>query len=288
MTARTSTSLLLCLTPRYDNLFPPSSPASKSNQATCCRSLLSELTSLDRSSLNADQLVDLDLMISSLRLELLDLRQSQRDPTALLSQCFDSINLLVRQAADSPPTVSLHHRLSKLIPALLIDAKQTLEDQPIVWLQMAHKMALDLSSFLSSQARDKEDLWMTSAAMACQLYANHLSRFVVADKHEDEIVGVGRETMAEYVSLMHMIEFDGKGEGAGPGDVLDYLVSWAQVRLDEIEKKLEELAKEMDPSKTWVELTNDMKQVRTRTRYLGSLAITGINIGINTSFPILT
>lgn len=101
------------------------------------------------------------------------------------------------------------------------------------------------------------------------------------------VVGVGRETMRKYVSLLHLHRVPGEkeggvlkqGEGGGSRtddngkesdevndltfclDELDEGLEVAEKRFDAILEELEETAQRIDPQKSWQEITEEMKKV---------------------------
>ncbi len=258
-------------------------------QAYCSKvnSMLKEADSIERESLSPDQLVDLNIIVSQLKLELLEWNSVQRhkkDPAFYLP--LNSILYLLptwgpelEGTGDDRTSLSHHHpgvmtmTVSKilmavlsrlrLIPSTLIQAHHNLTQPVKLFVQTCLDICESFGMFLvtdlhslcgilvtEDKSQDFSNILAeietaTSVAAQCIKKYESFLRDVLLPK-SSVALGVGKETyekIIEYTLFM---------------DSTDSLLALGEGHFSRVKAELESLAKDIDPSKSWQEITTEI------------------------------
>ena len=250
-------------------------------------SMLAEARDIRRDTLSPEQQVDLQIIVSQLQLQLVTfekLKPQATDPNYYLT--FESLNYLLpswRSAATDHDSiacshlgvtdmsveerlVALLHRL-RAMTCLMRGAQAGLTSPSAILVETAlktcsplqHYLTNDLPSLCHTLAKMGvathpsnydvilSDLRIASeAASACVgVFATFLSRDVLP-LCPTKTYGCGEEVYAEVLKYWHFID--------SPEDLLRL----GEGHFDLVKDELEALAREIDPKRTWKEITNDM------------------------------
>jgi len=231
------------------------------DQAATRRQFLHHFQSVAPQSLNADERMDLQVAIIDLEMQLRlqeDVRAWERAPYWYLERLGDALSDLMGREIDTIEERGrrLHTRLEQT-PRYLAAAQRNLTDQaPAIWVEMGLVSARGLQDFL---------------AAAVPAFARAVSPALRSD-----LTQVTPAALAALVSFEQFLQdLHGKARGTyacGPGH-LDFLLrhfhlldmdhcSLYEFGLEQVEAdtaRLEALAKELDPSSTWVEQIHRIK-----------------------------
>lgn len=257
------------------------------------RGFLEEAKGIEETKLNPEQLVDLKLIVSQLKLELVKWEKIQvyrKDPgfylplSALLyllpawgpevstsNKLQESPSLRQSFLECTHPGVlgmTIEERLLALnsrlmaIPSLLLNAHENLTEPTLEFVKTAvdicHSFAPflrdtlpKLSSSLASQSSQpslsyqgilSEIATTSSVAADCvEKYADFLQNDVLP--RSSRASGVGKETYEEILKYEHFIESS------------EDLLRLGEEHFEQVKKELEKLAAEIDPNRTWQEIT---------------------------------
>ena len=285
----------------YNHLLNISSELEISEHCQKVRSLLEEANDLEQSvsssTLTPDQLVDLKIITSQLRLQLVkwqQLQQHRRDP-GLYLPLSALLHLLPTWGPDpslsgpspsgpaslqelSHPGVSqltvaerLVALLSRLqaIPRVLENAAVNLTSPVSTFVQTALEVCSSFQPFLEACVPElcttlvsfdpslrssgtapvileKIALASRVAALAVGNYASFLSQRLLPKSRSD--AAIGKEVYEQILQLEHFI------------DSSDELLAMGDAHFREVKAALESLAREIDPTRTWQELTEQVIQ----------------------------
>lgn len=251
--------------------------------------MLTEAQGIDERSLNRDQLVDLQIVISQLHLELVTfekLKPQATNPNYYLP--FESLNYLLPSWGTTTTTdcgtggthscvadmlagerlVALLQRLRAMV-YLIRDAPRYLTSPQTILVETALKTCGLFQHFLSNDlpllcgalasngGGDDEanpgnfdeilgDLKIASeAACACvNSFASFLSDDVLP--RATRTCGCGEEVYKDILKYWHFID--------SPDDLLRI----GEAHFEQVKEQMEVLAREIDPNRTWKEITNDI------------------------------
>ena len=277
----------------YDHLLGPCSESEVQEYCAKVGSLLQEAEGVEEESLSPDQLVDLRLVISQLKLELVQWNSVQihkKDPAFYLP--LNSILYLLpawgpeeAETSGDPdscchgdssrcchPGVAGMSLLEKLlailsrlraIPSMLIQAHRNLTSPLEVFVLTALDISGPFSSFLTnslpalcdtlvSEAKSEYDFSQilaevkSASAVAGSSVAKYAS-FLRSDvlPRSSVGVGVGKELYDQILKYSHFI------------DSSEELLALGERHFTKVKTELESLAAEIDPTKTWQEITAD-------------------------------
>ncbi len=135
-----------------DSKMPDLSRASIGTEVERLRAALAELSSLEPDRMNDDDRIDRELLLLSIRAELLDLtavRSWRRQPAYYNDRISWAIFALVKRTF-APPETRLADVIARerAIPRLLEQAEANLENPPKLWVQVALEDADGTASFL--------------------------------------------------------------------------------------------------------------------------------------------
>ena len=256
---------------------------------------LEQCISSSPSLLTPDQLVDLKIVTSQLELELVkwnELQQHRRDPgfylplspvlcllplwgpdASLAEPTEDSRQSLPNLSHPGVAEMSVAARLLALlsrvraIPRVLENAAVNLTLPVTVFVQTALKVCVSFQPFLETtvpqlcrllvsfdpslatsgtgpQIMDQIELACEVASVAIENYANFLRNELLL--RSSASTSIGKETYDKILQLEHFI---GSSEE---------LLSMGRAHFEEVQAELESLAREIDSSKTWQEITEQV------------------------------
>ena len=261
----------------YDHSLGPCSETDIQEYCSKVESLLKEAECLDVEALSPDQLVDLRIITSQMKLELLHwktIEMYKKDPTFylplnsilhLLPAWGIEVNSGDASSLSHPgvASMSLNERLlaitSRLraIPDLLIQGHRNLTKPVRLFVETALEICDSFSTFLSN------DLPLLCNAMTSGEFdfsPEIQSTAVIAAKSvkkyklflRDDLLprssaslGVGKESYEKILQYNHFI------------DSSDKLLALGEKHFVEVKAELEYLATEIDPLKTWQEITTN-------------------------------
>ncbi len=243
---------------RYDGLLSPSSSSDFEAEAADLRGFLARLESTPESGLNADQRIDRLWIWADIDVRLARLEQERdwsRDPTKYIP--FDGLNDLVKEdfAPASERAANLLQRLGQ-VPATLANARRNLRNPPRLFTETAIETARGMVPFYQETIRDfakgvpplESDLNQAAdkAAAAVADYAAYLENELLPNSNGD--LAIGRKLYDFYLKRLHLLDDDA-----------DSLLEKAHGYFDQAETELEAAARDMDPKKSWQELTEEIR-----------------------------
>ena len=258
------------------------------------RLFLLEIEGINKSSLSPDQNVDLEIIIAQINLECmkwLDVKLHERDPAIYLP--FDAINYLLpswgpqedklnlthkqpdHQAfLNHPGVVSLpiEHRLLALlsrlrgIPKSLKDGLENLINPVKVFTERAIKLCNSFEVFLekdllvlvekmvaclahqtqqASKLTEEIILAAKIAAVSVSIFKMSLTNDVLPNS-TNTALAVGRPVYDKLLQYGHFISDSSA------------LLELGETHFAQVKKQLEKIANEIDPNKTWLEITEEL------------------------------
>ena len=248
------------------------------------RAMLEEAEGIDQTRLSPEQLVDLELIVSQLKLELVKWEKIQayrKDPgfylplNAILyllptwgpeasseSSLLDCTHPGVMDMTVDERLLALHSRLMA-IPSLLCTAHENLTSPVLEYVKTAIDICSSFVTFLRDTLPHLCSFLLTSvssqtshahggilseisttanvAADCVEKYANFLRDDIL--HQSSTTLGVGREAYEEILKYEHFI------------DSSEDLLTLGEEHFQQVKKELESLAAEIDPNRTWQEIT---------------------------------
>ena len=265
----------------FDHLLGPCSNYDISNYTEKVESLLREAEGINESMLSPDQLVDLSLITSNLKLELIEWREIQtykKDPLFYLplnpilyllpawgpkdlssgSKSFKQHPGVASMCA-SEQLLALLSRL-RAIPNALIQAHRNLIKPIREYVETAVEicgsfisfLAGDISALCRTIAHEREfasllqeiDSAAAVAADCTKKYKTFLQDHLLPIS--SPFAGMGKELYEKVIKYSHFIESS------------DELLALGQKHLRAVKGELESLAAEIDPTRSWKEITKDV------------------------------
>ena len=268
----------------YDCLLSSTSAGDIEEQFRKVYSMLQEAEAIRDQSLDPEQLVDLKIIKSQLNLKLVEMKELQQykyDPTLYLP--FQALNLLLPCWASSttqhpckvspkscshPGVIELSaesrliailHRL-RAIPLALMNGERNLVSPVEVLTRTAIDNCQSFSSFLSNNLIQlcklltddegckpilQEISCASKVAAACIL---KYMRFLQTDAltRASPAAGTGKKVYERILKYSYFIKSS------------DELLALGENHFHKVKAELEEVAKEIDPSMTWKEITRDI------------------------------
>ena len=261
----------------FDHLCGPCSEAEIRSYCEKVKSLLDEASCISTATLTSDQLVDLEIVIHGLKHELLqwnEIQSYKRDPLFYLPLNAILYLLPVWGPVDSLPNLRSHpgaaslsagERLQALlsrlraIPNSLIQAHRNLTESVLPFVETAIEICESFSEFLSDKlpflARDSE------CCSDCVSVLNEI----------DDAAAIAASCVKKYKSFLghHLLPVSSILSGVGKDlfeSVLQYgffidssseLLELGEKHFQRVKGELESLAAEIDPSRSWKEITKD-------------------------------
>ncbi len=243
--------------------------------------VLEEAEAINEDALSKEQLVDLQLIISQLKLQLVlfqKVESHKKDPLVYLP--LNSILYLLPVWGDENESskfsieehthpgvadMDVGQRLSALlsrlqaIPSALICAHRNLTLPVKAFVETAIKICGSFATFLATEVvplcvamsgdTDKDiinEIEITSkvAAKCVESFGHYLSKELLPKS--SSMTGVGKEVYSDILRYSHFIESS------------DDLLRLGEKHFEAVKTELEILAKKIDPSKTWQELTKTL------------------------------
>lgn len=268
----------------YDHSLGPSSESEIQEYCGKVQLLLKEAEGLDKGSLSPDQLVDLKIITSQLKLELVQwktIEVHKKDPAHYLP--LNAILYLLptwgpEEAEGDGEPATLHHPgvagmslceklpaiLSRLraIPTVLLQAHRNLTSPSQLFVKTALDICGPFGSFLArdlpllcnaliSEDKSGADCGpmlteiisaSATAALCVQKYASFLRNLL---PRSSASIGVGKEAYDVILKYSHFI------------DSSEELLALGEKHFARVKAELEFLAAEIDPTRTWQEITTD-------------------------------
>jgi len=136
---------------QYDRKLEDYSQAERVREIRGLKEHLTHFESFDRAGLSVDQSADLDVLISSVRAQLLDLEDIQswrKDPDTYTAGVTNSIFLIMKREF-APPQERLRSVIARerQIPRAFAAARQNLHNAPKIYVQIALEQLPDVADF---------------------------------------------------------------------------------------------------------------------------------------------
>lgn len=278
----------------YDHFLNIGSTKEIADHCSKVKAMLKEAEGIDQGSLSPEQLVDLNLIISQLYLELVKWEKVQvykKDPgfylplnaildllpawgpeEASLSSDSDSCSSKPHSISDcTHPGVmdmtvgerllALHSRLMA-IPSLLLNAHENLIEPVLEYVKTAIDICNSFSTFLRDTLPCLCSSMASSSSQTNQSYDGILSEITTTSN-------VAAECIKEYAKFLRDDILPESSMGCGIGmeayeEILKYehfiesseeLLKLGEEHFRQVKMELESLAAEIDPNRTWQEIT---------------------------------
>ncbi len=243
---------------QYDDRLSPSGSSDFAAEAADLRAFLIKLESIPESGLSPDQRVDRLWLTADIDVRLARLERERdwtRDPTKYIP--FDGLNDLIKEDFAPAPerAANLLRRLDQ-VPRMLADARRNLRRPPRLFTETAIRTARAMAPFYSETVRDfaksvpalEADLNRAAdkAAAAVADYALYLEKELLPNSDGD--LAIGRQLYDFYLKRLHLLDDDA-----------DSLLGKAQTYFQAARTELEEAAREIDPNRTWQEITEEIR-----------------------------
>jgi uncharacterized protein (DUF885 family) len=230
-----------------------------SNRSARLSDFLQKLESFEQAGFSKDQRVDVHLLRSDMlvrRAKIEKVRNWERNPTMYIP--FAGLNDLMTGefGTHRQRTEALLSRLRQ-VPRVLNEGKQNLKRPPRVFTETAIRTAERLVPFFEENvpdfaARDPalEDQMNTAAESAKAALLDYIE-FLKDDllQRSDGSISIGKETYDFYLKEWHMLDDDS-----------DSLLQKGERYFRDTEQLLDDAARDIDPAKTWQEITEDIRQ----------------------------
>ena len=282
-----SYSLLATRSCNYDHSLHLSGKQEIAEYCTRVKVMLEEAECIDESVLTLDQLVDLRIIVSQLKLEIVKwqkLQMQNRDPGFYLPlnailyllpiwgperSVLDAASLVECShpgVAEMPVSERLMALLSRLqaFPKLLQSGQENLTSPVQIFVDTAQKTCSSFRSFLeedllvlcralvsaysSTDLRNNYQPILDEIAFASGVVAKCIEKYEAFIRDElfpkaSSSSGIGKEVYESILKYDHFIESS------------DELLALGEQHFREVKNELQSLAKQIDPRKTWQEIT---------------------------------
>ncbi len=242
-----------------DSRLAPMSREDFLSRSTTLQQFLQALEKFKRADLSIEQQVDVQLLRSDMLIRQADiekLRQWERDPTMYIP--FDGLNDLMTGefAAVEQRMQALLARLQQ-VPRVLKEGRQNLREPPRLFTETAIDTAERLLPFydisipeFASQVPALETRIKTAAKAARAALLDYI-RFLKMEllPRSGGSIAIGRENYDFYLKEWHMLDDD-----------VDSLLKKGEQYFRETEQLLIQAAEQIDPGKTWQEITADLRK----------------------------
>lgn len=237
----------------YDTQLEDYSAATLEKQRAALHVWEKKIAAIDPEALDAPQAADRDILLNSIRAEILSLevvRPLEKNPDAYSSGATGAIFVLMeRPFAPANTRLRAVVEREKLIPIQLMEARQNLKNPPKVFTEIALEQIDGLVSFFqtdvpsafadATDAAVKADFAKSNAAVidALKSYGVWMKNDLLPRSNGDYKLGV--DTFRKELALNEMVDIP-----------LDRLL---QIAMDDLHKNQAEfarVAKEIDPTKT--------------------------------------
>ncbi|HSR67878.1 MAG TPA: DUF885 domain-containing protein [Acidobacteriota bacterium] len=244
----------------FDHALAPTSQQDLQAQAERLRQFQVRFQDISPSSLSIDQRVDQTLILSEIDVRLAEMEELElwrRDPLRYVP--FQALQSLV-VSRHAPPLSRAPQLLSRLqeVPRVVEDGKKNLDNPPRLLTQMAIRTARSVLPFyrdsIAAFARrapsyqDQLNEAGLGAAEALSDYAAFLESELLPRSQGE--LAVGREMYDFYLRRRHLLDLDA-----------DQLLELGQQAFDETLAQLRQVASQIDPDKTWQEITQDLRRL---------------------------
>ena len=230
-----------------------------SNRSARLSDFLQKLERFEQAGFSKDQRVDVHLLRSDMlvrRAKIEKLRDWERNPTMYIP--FAGLNDLMTGEFGTQPqrTEALLSRLRQ-VPRMLNEGKQNLKRPPRLFTETAIRTAERLVPFFEENIPDfaaRDPAWedqMNTAAESAKAALLDYIEFLKDDllQRSDGSISIGKETYDFYLKELHMLDDDS-----------DSLLQKGERYFRETEQLLDDAARDIDPAKTWQEITEDIRQ----------------------------
>lgn len=243
----------------YDSTLAPLSRQDFSNRSKTLFNFLQELEGFDPAELTQDQQVDFQLLRSDILIrqaKIEKVRYWERDPTVYIP--FAGLNDLMVGEFGTPQerTQALLSRLRQ-VPRVLNEGKQNLKRPPRLFTETAIGTAQQLVVFydqnlpeFAARSPAYEAQIKTAATSAKAALLDYIE-FLKDDllPRSDGSISMGKETYDFYLKELHMLDDDS-----------DSLLKKGEQYFKDTERLLKDAALEIDPERSWQEITEDLRQ----------------------------
>ena len=243
----------------HDFSLAPMSRQDFLNRSGRLSGFLQELESFEQAGFSKDQRVDVRLLHSDMlirRAKIDKLHDWERIPTMYIP--FRGLNDLMTGefGTQRQRTEALLSRLRQ-VPRVLNEGKQNLKRPPRLFTKTAIRTAERLVPFFEENVpnfaarnpalEDQMNTAAESAKAALLDYIEYLKDDLL--QRSDGSISIGKETYDFYLKELHMLDDDS-----------DSLLQKGERYFRDTEQLLNDAARDIDPAKTWQEITEDIRQ----------------------------
>ncbi|MBT8080305.1 MAG: DUF885 domain-containing protein [Gammaproteobacteria bacterium] len=243
---------------RYDSILARMSKEDFSARSATLGEFLDETFAFDSKALSHDQQIDLQLVRSDIRVRREDIdriRDWQRKPTMYIP--FGGLNDLVNGefATEQERARALLARLQQ-VPRVLGEGRDNLERPPRLFTETAIRTARQMIPFyehaipnFAERSGYRVSEFRAAAQMAKAALLDYLE-FLEDDllPRSNGAIAIGKESYNYLLRELHMLDDDS-----------DSLLKKGELYFREIEQLLDDTASEIDPDKSWQEITEDIR-----------------------------
>ncbi len=243
---------------QYDDRLSPSAAADFEAEAADLRAFQTKLDAIPESGLGPEQKADRLWLAADMEVRLARLERERdwaRDPTKYIP--FDGLNDLIQEdfAPAAERASNLLRRLGQ-VPVMVSNARRNLGRPPRLFTETAIQTARAMAPFYATTVRDfakavpplESDLNRAAdeAAAAVADYATFLEKELLPRSDGD--LAVGRQLYDFYLKRLHLLDDDA-----------DSLLEKAQTYFHDAQTELEAAARDIDPNRTWQEITEEIR-----------------------------
>ncbi|MBS1823355.1 MAG: DUF885 domain-containing protein [Acidobacteria bacterium] len=249
---------------QYDNELENYSAVTVEKQVAALKVYEKKIAAIDSSALDAPVAADQAILLNSIRSQLLSLeviRNWEKNPDNYSSGITSSIFVLMERPF-APPNVRLRAVIEreKQIPQVFVEARKNLKDPPRIFTEIALEQIDGLVSFFENDvpaafteaddAKSKAEFVATNAAVikALKEYGAWMKADLLPRSNGD--YRLGAETFAKKLSYDEMVDVP-----------LPHLLDIAMADLHRNQQEFARIAKEVDPSKTPLEVLAELATV---------------------------
>ncbi|MEO7027776.1 MAG: DUF885 domain-containing protein [Acidobacteriaceae bacterium] len=249
---------------QYDTLLEDYSAATQEKQRLALHAWEKKIAAIDPSALDASQAADRDILLNSIRSTLLTLeviKPLEKNPDAYSSGATGSIFVLMeRPFAPANTRLRAVVEREKLIPANLLQARKNLKNPPKIFTEIALEQIDGIvgffqtdvpSAFLdANDATTKADFAKSNAAVieALKSYGAWMKSDLLPHSNGD--YRLGADTFRKKLAYDEMVEIP-----------LERLLQIAYNDLHKNQAEFARVAKEVDPSKTPLEVLAELATI---------------------------
>ncbi|HSR54555.1 MAG TPA: DUF885 domain-containing protein [Acidobacteriota bacterium] len=244
----------------FNTELAPSSRQDLLAQAEKLHEFQERFSGIQPASLSLEQRVDRTWVLAQISKQLMEIERLEswkRDPLRYIP--FQGLNSII-VSRYAPPLSRAPHLIARLhqVERVVEDGKKNLHNPPRLLTETAIRTARSVLPFyrdtvaaFAQRAPNFQDQLLEAAAQAEQAlsgYADFLQEDLLPRSHGE--IAIGRELYEFLLKRHHLLEMDA-----------DQLLALGEQAFQDTLTELEEVARQIDPAKTWQQITEDLRQL---------------------------